>query len=398
MQKRKMKLFVDFNKQLAGTVDVWNEEGTCLQFYAGWYISTMHVVNGKTYKSEFKKFTQHIGVTPTVVRKIVNGFIYEKIHKANPNWSKAFGFATKRSGAYSLFRCIENEPLMQQCKDDKIENIAPLVGLTGKTPAELKRALGKSLWKDLSNRSFSYNRKLSIVASKLYGHKQTDLTQSISELSKLSSTALSIPEIWRDTNWFETFLKSNKIPLSHLNKKHKNYSDTKKLVDIARDTLRLLTEDGKAAKFNPAWSVRRMQEEHDTLVKAQIRRSELAQAEKRNQAVKSVESLEDFIFKNEKGTYTFSLLRTYGEVQDEGTEMRHCVGAYAQACCDGIYLVAKVEGPSCRSTVGFRRSKEGLLTLDQHYGKFNAVVQDEAAKECVKGALRAFNSKIKNGG
>lgn len=393
-----MKLFVDFNKQHAGIVDVWNEEGTCLRFYAGQYLSTKVVVNGKMYKDGFKKFTQHIGATPTVVRKIINGFIYENIHKANPNWSKAFGYATKRSGVHSLFRCIENESLMQQCKDDKIENITPLVGLTGKTPAELKLALGKGLWKELSNRSFSYNQKLALAVSKRQLYNEVGLIPRVSDLSRLSSTALSIPVLWSETERLETFFKSNKIPLSHLNKKHKKYSDTKKLVDIARDTLRLLTEDGKAAKFNPVWSVRRMQEEHDTLVKEQIRRSELAQAEKRNQAVKSVESLEDFIFKNEKGTYTLSLLRTYGEVQDEGTEMRHCVGAYAQACCEGTYLVAKVEGPSCRSTVGFRRSKEGLLTLDQHYGKFNAVVQDEADKECVKTALRAFNSKIKNGG
>ena len=75
MQKRKMKLFVDFNKYHAGTIDVWNEEGTCLRFYAGQYLSTKVVVNGKMYKDGLKKFTQHIGATPTVVRKIINGFI-----------------------------------------------------------------------------------------------------------------------------------------------------------------------------------------------------------------------------------------------------------------------------------------------------------------------------------
>lgn len=85
---------------------------------------------------------------------------------------------------------------------------------------------------------------------------------------------------------------------------------------------------------------------------------------------------------------------------EEGYEMSHCVGSYAQLCHDGIYRVFALKEPDgARSTLGIRLRRKGVITLDQHRGPHNSQVSPKAsaaARKLLNACRQALAAKLES--
>ena len=75
----------------------------------------------------------------------------------------------------------------------------------------------------------------------------------------------------------------------------------------------------------------------------------------------------------------FKPLCTSQALLEETNEQEHCVWSYDSHCVTGRYQVFAVFGPAGeRSTLGLIVDEAGAATVQQHYGKFNTPVSDQA--------------------
>lgn len=79
------------------------------------------------------------------------------------------------------------------------------------------------------------------------------------------------------------------------------------------------------------------------------------------------------------GAFMFKPLCTSQALIEETNEQEHCVWSYDSHCVTGRYQVFAVHGPAGeRSTLGLIVDEAGAATVQQHYGKFNTAVSDQA--------------------
>lgn len=77
--------------------------------------------------------------------------------------------------------------------------------------------------------------------------------------------------------------------------------------------------------------------------------------------------------------FMFKPLCTSQALLEETNEQEHCVWSYDSHCVTGRYQVFAVFGPAGeRSTLGLIVDEAGAATVQQHYGKFNTPVSDQA--------------------
>ncbi len=90
---------------------------------------------------------------------------------------------------------------------------------------------------------------------------------------------------------------------------------------------------------------------------------------------------------------TCSPLSSRHALLKEGYVQHHCVGSYDNRCIEGIYRVFSLEDrKGNRSTLGIALSPYRRWIVDQHYGKYNGVISDEAKKAGEEISLRYTES------
>ena len=348
--------------------------------------------NNKRYlKEEAKKFYEQHGIRATNVVKVARGIVYNEVCKQFPEWYELCRTSSWIPGGH-MFKYLETEELLQQCRKDGIANIIPIVAYFKKSPQELKKALGETTWKKLCKNTYSRNRLLFL---------KSDARLTPVELNAVPSTILKskmylAPEVY---SWL---IRTQDVPL-------KNYPKNSNIQREARiyvDTRLMCRDAGET--FNPNWSKRRMKEEHDRLSRMQREIADRREAEYNLEYAKLLkvdfrelhEGLE--VIKFESGVVAIPLVNMQ-QVQEEGSKMHHCVGSYASMCARGEYLVWHLTKGSVETTLGITAQHENYViamskdkyNLQQHYGFCNAAVEDEDLKAAAKSVVKMLNEKNK---
>ena len=118
---------------------------------------------------------------------------------------------------------------------------------------------------------------------------------------------------------------------------------------------------------DPAWSLRRLREEHDRLAREHARRS----ADPKPFAVP---------WRCEIDGFAFTRLVSAADFAEEGAIMRHCIASYARDAKSGRETAFRIEGPE-RASVSFATS--GHVEIR---GRLNARVTEP----CRRAAMKAW--------
>lgn len=370
------KLF--FGVDAYGYLEVWTEHGNVV-FSTNRLktICTKDVCNPFRSRDFFKKH----GVTPTVVRKFFN-MNYMKLVRPTIEHSlkENLKFFGKRV-AYPLSYKTEHEELLAQSVKDKTMHLNPLLNVTGRTPKELREILGKGLWKQLANNSYSRNKLLAQEVAYWVTHGLTDTLKNYAERwSKVPSTLLRAgvrsPVI-------ANIYKNSGIPLTHFLKKTPEAVRFQRLVNDTE--IMLLSLEGRC--LNPEWSKRRVEEEHDRLVVLQNNRQREALEKQNKNMIQDFTTLFNLPTVSDSG-FVARPCTSPQQVRDEGSRMNHCVGCYTRDCAEGKYIVySVVNKEGIHSTLGIRVNKlytntdspKFKFTVDQHYRSHNRdITEDES--------------------
>jgi hypothetical protein len=279
-------------------------------------------------------------------------------------------FAGMKGYFYKTYHIFDNERLYNafQIKDivlqawkDKQYNIIPLIIAFKAPPSSLKKKFGNSVWKKLCTNSKYRNQKLSYHEDFL-----------IPELIDIPTTLLERYLSFGDDSKKVAYLKYLK------NNFKGSWSKPEKLVTQAylfSDTFRMAQQ--LEQPFNPEWTPRRLQEEHDRFITLQriTRRPD----EHTKEPFEFSVAWPDYI---KFGGYTAHLLKSPLEIAEEGDYMGHCVASYIGMVASGQYIVYSVRKDGKRSsTLGLSAvttamPARGLVEFNQHYARFNQIVVD----------------------
>lgn len=315
---------------------------------------------------------------PTLYTKLLNHKLWE-LWVAPYNKEIMQQCYTGRYDKLSSFlikRFHENKDIILQMYADGQQNLVPFVlkgFLQDRSLPELRKELGKGLWKSLCNNSLSRNK---LVAKRSYS------TDSVAHVNSLPSSYLLSGHICAVSPSIDHFTVANSKGSWSKPPAYRRGGVIANLRTLFLDTRDMAGQ--LSQPFNPEWSVKRMQEQHDKYV-------EMVNARKYSKDEwKSVQGLPDKI---EYDGYAAHLVKSPYELHQEGDAMRHCVASYAQRIDKGEYLVYSLrdsEGDRV-STLGLHKQPVGdeeVWLTQQHYGKFNRRV------ECQKQKTLAFAVEV----
>jgi|26BtaG_2_1085354.scaffolds.fasta_scaffold08542_4 hypothetical protein len=267
-----------------------------------------------------------------------------------------------------------NRTKVSQALSDKQGSLVPFI-LNGHDLKAVKNGISKKKWKRLCNNSTSRNQRLAhlhIDDISDYMEVPTTLLRQL-----ISNNPPRLPACGIDgINWFLSNYKS-RTTLD-------NKPERIRMMNIFIDTQSMATQLGE--EFNPKWSYRRMEEQHEKFTQAIHRRKYS------DQPFPWMELLPEEVKEVEYKGYKAMLLDNALAIRDEGSAMHHCVGGYTQRCAKAMYMVYSITKDGKRvSTLGIRvdqrapthsLSQKNLIggyRLNQHYGYCNSHVSDEDA-------------------
>jgi len=307
-------------------------------------------IQGSIPKTRNKAFTEQYNITPSKFAALCKAVHYKYYISPVKEWVGKYGFTAykKYPDAQKVVAILKVKDKLEQAKKDGIENIAPFIIKTGKSPHEMKKQLGKGLWKKLTHNSASRNKL--IVQRTRYG-------STIEALQSMSSTALKL-------NVKDEILALRDIPWKQL---VGGKTKVKTIAMYINDYYRMQGQSGLPVSRELKWSTAK--ELHDTAIRAYNERRQLTYIQDF--------SIPAMVPREAKlDGYTLTLLTSGLQVVDEGREMHHCVGSYARDIAEGRYLVYKVEGEE-RATLGISISHESgapAYQYQQCYKKCNESV------------------------
>lgn len=370
-------------------LNLWNFKGEKITSF---YISKIPKKASDAFltknKSELKmkaqEFYKKHQVRAVNVLKVAKGIVFRAVISAFPEWYKLCR-TTNWVPTGDRFKYLEAEELMQQCRKDGIANIIPIVAYFGKSPQELKKVLGEKEWKKLCKNSYSRNRLLFMKAD----GRITPVEWNAVPSTLLKGRKRFKPEV---LSWL---VRTQDKTLKEI----ATGKDIQREAHLYLDTHRMCAGAGET--FNPCWSKRRMKEEHDRLSRMQqtIANQKRALRDTEYAKLLSVDfrelhkGLESITF--DSGIVATPLVNMQ-QVQDEGTNMHHCVGSYAEYCARGEYLVWHLRKGAEESTLGIRVIKHQDSTkqyvIQQHYGKCNSEVSDRDFVEAANTIIKVLNA------
>lgn len=288
------------------------------------------------------------------------------------------GYKPGRIDTRMLVLVAGSYAICKQVYEDKLYNILPIVAITGMSPAELKKQHGPK-WKVVANNSLHKNKV--IAEAMLTGYHYLD------EIVDLPTSVLK--------HWGENRHVLNEEVLRFIAHNFKGkWCKGKELyldLNIFRDTQRMAERLGETVNYK--WSPRRVREEHDRMVNE-------INAQKYSPKPFPVFEGMKLPCLEYKG-YIATPLVSAKAIADEGTAMGHCVAGYVDAVREGRYLVYSVTKDGARSsTIGMRRgykmnSQDSRWEFNQHYARYNRLVEDENEREIAGMVLARLNASIR---
>lgn len=264
-----------------------------------------------------------------------------------PQWAYRAGF----SAGSGLSRFVTARAhLIRLAESDGIPQVAPILVAFDGTPEELKRRLGKSVWKRVHHSATTHNAwRASIkLSTRLdFGTIINIPTGALPEISGMcranSATAVTLAA---------------------------GFASNRKEM---RDAVMLCSHIRRmGGSVNPAWSMRRLHEEHDRLSYEWAHRKASSE-----QWAPSWEI--------EIDGYRFTRLVSDADFSAEGMAMRHCIASYASRARSGEEVAFRIEGPE-RASVSFGR--HGIEIKGPRNQSVSRVTRDAAFK-----MWEAFNGR-----
>lgn len=291
---------------------------------------------------------------------------------------KKVAFSGRGFSQVHLKKIHKNLPVVRQVYNDKLYNILPVVVEHEESPQQLKKEL-KGAWKVIANNSLNKNKALANAAK-----RHQDLNR-LQKLAHLPTTVLK--------NFNHAGIEELEYIALHFKGMWNKTVDINNQLYILRDTIRMANKLGE--NVNLKWTPRRLKEEHDRMAREiTARKYSKDQFEStKNISVKSISI----------GDYTAVLLESAFDVAEEGNVMGHCVAGYADHVREGNYLVYSVMKNGQKvSTIGIQKGKmwysvndadKNDWALQQHYGRFNASVDNEDEKKLGSEIVKMLNEK-----
>ncbi len=306
--------------------------------------------------------------------------------------------------------------LVDTLEKDNLEHIITVCIFFESTPQELKKLLGKSIWKIICSNRKSFNE--SLVKCLLYygAHELKD----IAAIRCLMFFLLSVKKTLVKQCLFDNFNSyddddDDQYDVFSLNTMlDKDYQDrvlwcsrngivSKKnrnvfqLSELYLDTKQLCRTFGWV--FKP-WSIRTMTERHNQL-------NDLA----RDVRIKKALLLSSFYnanlnwlnqydfainkFREKNPQIQFELIKSYERLVTEGEDVHHCVADYVFRIMRMQYVVISLicKESGYRSTVGFTRNiaHKNKIKINQHYTKYNKPVENKKLSSCINGLEYGLN-------
>ncbi len=348
---------------------------------------------GTGTKEQNQALTKKLGISPKKFAHMLKGAQYKLWVKGKEDLISKLCVMFGHWSPDKLWLLNKNWDIISQYKDDSIDHLIPLAMYTSLGTKELKKKLGKSLWKSFCNNSFYRNKFICHNAGALSLIKVDSEEYEIAYFNKYKLYNDIPSSIFRYHNkdfknisidvalWGINILKKNK-ELTHKDK-------LRYLCDIYNDTKRMSKQLSES--FNPVWSEKRMKESHDRYTK-------LVQA--RNHPDNYIECLRDIPIKEYSSMgYTAKLLDTPRQISLQGQDQHHCVGSYVSNVKRGDYLVYDIKkDDKTVSTLGINiivantvdlmmtEEKEKSFSYNQHYRKYDKPVsynEDLFAKQVI---------------
>lgn len=357
----------------------------------------------KCGKEFYQEFNNTFGVTPKRALRIINKLRW-KVLLGEGGWlSPKQIFKYCYFGTYKRALCRDTLGFLHEYKDkinqcllDNQENLVPIIINTGKTPEELKKSLGKSVWKKIANNSFSKNKLL----IECYG-------ESGLQPSRVNLAYSTLKLFYGRCEGEYVEICDRLARQARVLSKKKEYQEIR---DIVNDTIDMAEQ--LEVEINPNWSLNRWREEHDN-----FSRQLLTQEYSTEKFTKTL--YPKLLPEISLDGCTAKLLLSPFEVALEGQTMHHCVASYAYTCERGDYAVYHVTdskgnvstlgcniksdiqpvfvGYSLEDTSDQSMATRYHLQKQQHYGRHNSKVTDEAREFVEKVLARKMymNEEVK---
>lgn len=316
-------------------------------------------------KAYYKTATEVLQCTPSVLYKHFMKLQYKVYIVPYLEYMNKIGFNKGGVNIAALDKIIKNKELLEQAKKDNLWNLIPFICHFSKSPAELKVIFGKD-WRKIANNSLHRNKYLSVIGNTIVEY--IDVPTTLIKQRRLTCHSANL-------------LKHLEL---HYKGKWKDIGKNSSVIDLFVDTERLA--DNLSKLVNPAWTPRRLKEEHDKMSK------EINAKKYSKEVFKSIENVQVKELQH-KGVHAVLLDNAF-DIADEGTCMNHCVGLYSRAVATGDYLVYSVRDLSKNrlSTVGINIIN-GEYIFNQHYGKCNLAVSCPEQTALVKELIIKLNKK-----
>ena len=361
-------------------------------------------------KVGYKRFNNEYGITARTLAKCINKEFMDMLVVPIRSHVSRYCFNVRSCDMHIVQLIHTMLPVLNQCKSDNIENIAPICLLLGANPSDCKAKLGKSLWKQLCKNSLTKNVLMYKQCMKEY----------------ISVTRNPIETLTRLNNFKSKYLKRGLNIRTTDVKNFDNYGlwviETGGSYNIAKDTDRMA--ENLNEKFSLKWSPEKMQKMHDRYSLLLQRKREEELLREQAEYGKQWKAVEPYLPCQtiELNGYVATLIKTPLELHREGEAMHHCVGGYANSVERGVYLVYSITKDGERvSTLGvqivvpIKQEKIGDLTdlnlavrpveivielagaagLNQHYGKYNSKIVEETPLQLADLVVESLNELMK---
>ena len=370
---------------------------------SGDMVGKIHVKFGLSYvafmnlhlAAKNKLFTEIVGIPPKNAVAIMNKTMMETF--LDNKYRGHLDRVCRLNGRYSpqmVDRFIQNRGVVDEVIQDGLNNIVPVVGITGLRPAELKKELGKSTWRKIAHNSYTRNTYIARICfhglmenpkgSIGFLKKIIDLPSFILVRARLTYNLFRYYNNGDDTDYERRlFIK--------LARYKDNYVELERKQHIVRDVKRMASDLGRVVPKNP--SAKRISELHEEFTKA-IRARKFSDERFENLDPK----LESEINKLKVGRWECRLLDSKLAIALEGDAMNHCVASYAGRAADGKCHIISLTNGSDRSTLEVRIHQDGegktVYVKGQHYSFCNEHVQDDDAVKLAADIVNKCNELV----
>ncbi|MFC4731779.1 PcfJ domain-containing protein [Salipiger abyssi] len=208
---------------------------------------------------------------------------------------------------------------VEMCERDGLPQIAPIVAVAERTPTELRKELGKAVWKQIHHASVSTNSRRAYIWIHDLGRTP------FAEIIQYRPCHLQ-----RLVNAKPPFLEHQVYAA-----KFAPVGLFSEIASMHRDTQRM------GITVNPAWSLSRLKREHD----AAALKGALAKSSPKEWAAPARYELSGLLF---------TRLVSDRDLSAEGLMQRHCVASYAREAKKGDLQVYSISGEE-RATLAFWR-------------------------------------------